>query len=64
MGRRKIIRLPEEIKELEKKRYQKYKGYFKTYSKLNYLKKKITDPNYNQKRYQKTKLKKLEEKEN
>jgi hypothetical protein len=56
-GRPKITRTPEELKELQKQRRKKYKGYIKTYRKLYYLKKILEDPDYNKKNNQKRKEK-------
>lgn len=49
VGRPKIFRTPEELKALQKQRRKKYQGYFKTYQKLYYLKKKLFDSDYNKK---------------
>jgi len=46
-GRPKIIRTPEEIKELQKQRRKKYQAYYKIYSKYYYRKKISKSPNYN-----------------
>lgn len=48
-GRPKISRTPEELKQLQKLRRKKYRGYSLAYQKLYYLKKKLADPNYNKK---------------
>jgi len=55
VGRPKIIRTTEEIKELQKRRRKKYRGYFSTYQKLYHLKKKLADPEYDKKNYRKRK---------
>jgi hypothetical protein len=47
VGRPKINRSPEEIKELQKKRRGKYKKYYQLYLKYYYLKKTTENPDYN-----------------
>lgn len=59
VGRPKIIRAPEELKELRKKRREKNKKYFAKYSKYYYLKKILENPNYNLENNAKKKLKKI-----
>ena len=44
VGRPKIIRTPEKIKELNKKRRAKNKKYFQKYSKYYYLKRCLENP--------------------
>ena len=56
-GRPKIIRTPQELKEIQKVRRKKYQTYFKIYQKHYYLKKLLADPNYNKKLNQKKKEK-------
>jgi hypothetical protein len=60
VGRPKIIRTPEENKELEKKRRTKYKKYFAKYAKYNYLKKILENPNYNRENYLRRKKSQVE----
>jgi hypothetical protein len=56
VGRLKIFRTPEELKELQKQRRKKNAGYFKIYQKYYYLKKILEDKDYNKKNYSKRKL--------
>ena len=59
MSRTKIVRTPQELKELERKRRAKYKKYYAKYSKFYYLKNILANPDYNRiNNRKKSKLKK------
>jgi hypothetical protein len=58
VGRPKKYITPEQIKEKKRLHRLKYKSYIAKYNKYYYLKRLLADPNYNQKKNLKTKLKK------
>ena len=57
VGKPKLVRTPEQLKELQKENRKKYKKYFDKYNKYYYLKKILEDPDYNKKNWSKRKVK-------